>query len=114
MHLEKGDILFHAGEPAFSFYIVKTGLIHLLDSNGEVSRVVGPGDHFGERALLEDRIWRFTARAAEGTILVALGAKVFETIAGTDTSIRELLVKTAAALPAARPIPAPAAGEADI
>ena len=98
-HLEQGDVLFHAGEPTFSFYIVKSGLIDLRNPDGTLSRSVGPGDHFGERALLGDRIWRFTAVAAERSTLVALGAKVFDTITRADTSIRELLVKTASKLP---------------
>jgi NADH:quinone reductase (non-electrogenic) len=98
-HLEPGDVLFHAGEPAFSFYIVKNGRIELRNPDGTVSRSVGPGDHFGERALLGDRIWQFSAVAAERTTLVALGAKVFDTITRVDTSIRELLVKTSSKLP---------------
>lgn len=95
MHLEKGDTLFHAGEPAFSFYIVKSGLVDLRHADGTPSRSVGPGDHFGERALLHDRIWQFTAVAAERTVLVALGANVFDTITRADTTIREFLLRTA-------------------
>jgi NADH dehydrogenase len=101
-HLEPGDVLFNAGEPAFSFYIVKNGLIELRHSDGTLARSVGPGDHFGERALLGDRIWRFTAVASERTTLVALGANVFDTITRADKSIRELLVTTASKLPPAR------------
>ena len=99
MHLEQGDVLFHAGEPTFSFYIVKSGLIDLRNPDGTLARSVGPGDHFGERALLGDRIWRFTAVAAERSTLVALGAKVFDTITRADTSIRDLLGKTASEVP---------------
>ena len=101
-HLEVGDILFHAGEPAFSFYIVKSGMIDLRHADGALARSVGPGDHFGERALLGDRIWQFTAVAAEPTTLVSLGAGVFDTITRADTSIRDLLVKTASKLPRAK------------
>jgi NADH dehydrogenase len=95
MHLEKGDTLFNAGEPAFSFYIVKTGSIQLSSPDGESGRSVGPGDHFGERALLHDRVWQVSAVAAERTVLVALGASVFDTITRADHSIRDLLLKTA-------------------
>ncbi|MEA3212837.1 MAG: hypothetical protein QOE70_5894 [Chthoniobacter sp.] len=105
MHLEAGDRLFHAGEPVFSFYIVKSGKIDLLNPDGSLSRCVLPGDHFGERALLHDRIWRFSAVAAEGTVLVALGASVFDTLVRADTSIRDLLLRTASKLetPAVQP-----------
>ena len=87
MHLEKGDTVFHSGEPAFSFYIVKRGRIDLFDSNGVVKTLTA-GEHFGERALLSDKIWRFTAAAAEPSTLVALDAKVFATISGASRSIR--------------------------
>ena len=115
MHLEKGDVLFTAGDPAFSFYIVKSGSVDLLHPDGSLARTIGLGDHFGERALLHDRIWRFTAVASEGTTLVSLGAKVFDTITRADKSIRELLLNTASKLPpsaaevaaSAPPVPPP-------
>ena len=43
MHLEKGDVLCHAGEPANSFYIVKAGRIELRDATGAVERTLEPG-----------------------------------------------------------------------
>jgi NADH dehydrogenase len=88
MHMEKGDTVFHAGEPALSFYVVKKGHIELHDDDG-VLMTIGPGEHFGERALLHDRKWRFTAIAAEPTILVALEAKVFQAISSASASIHE-------------------------
>jgi NADH dehydrogenase len=36
------------------------------------------GEHFGERALLEDRIWRFDAVASEPTELVSLPSQMFD------------------------------------
>jgi NADH dehydrogenase len=94
MHLEKGDQLFHAGEPALSFYIVKSGRIDLLDENGLV-KSVGAGEHFGERALLHDHIWRFAAVAAEPSTLVALDAKVFQSISTASSSIHHFFEASA-------------------
>ena len=88
VHLEKGDPVFHAGEPALSFYVVKKGRIDLIDGDGPVMSM-GPGEHFGERALLHDRKWRFNAVAAEPTTLVALEAKVFQAISSASSSIHE-------------------------
>jgi NADH dehydrogenase len=88
VHLEKGDPVFHAGEPAMSFYVVKKGRIDLNDGDGPVMSI-GPGEHFGERALLHDRKWRFNAIAAEPTVLVSLEAKVFQAISSASASIRE-------------------------
>lgn len=95
MRLEKGDRLFHTGEPALSFYIVKSGRIDLLDENGLV-KSVGAGEHFGERALLSDRLWRFDAVAAEPSTLVSLDAKVFGTIASASSSIHQFFEQSSA------------------
>ena len=93
-HLEKGDMLFHAGEPATSFYIVKSGRIDLNDENGLV-KSVGPGEHFGERALLHDHVWRFSAVAAEPSTLVALEDKVFLSISSASSSIHSFFESSA-------------------
>ena len=79
MHLEKGDTLFHAGEPAQSFYIVKKGRIELSDAGGVV-KSIREGEFFGERALMSDRVWRFTAVATEPGTLAVLDARAFATI----------------------------------
>ena len=94
VHLEKGDQLFHSGEPAFSFYIVKSGRIDLLDENGFV-KSLSAGEHFGERALLQDNIWRFSAVATEPTTLVALDAATFKAIDGASISMHKLFAKSA-------------------
>jgi NADH dehydrogenase len=95
VHLEKDDIIFHPGEPALSFYMVKQGKIDLLDENGIV-KSLGPGEHFGERALLNDKIWRFKAVAAETSTLVSLEGSAFETISSASESIRAFFQHSAA------------------
>ena len=93
-HLEKGDALFHAGEPALSFYIVKSGRIDLSDEHGLV-KSVGAGEHFGERALLHDHVWRFSAVATEPTTLVSLDANVFLSISSASNSIHQFFAASA-------------------
>jgi len=88
VHLEKGDPVFHSGEPAMSFYVVKKGRINLNDGDGTVMSI-GPGEHFGERALLHDHKWRFNAVAAEPTVLVSLEAKIFQAISSASESIHQ-------------------------
>ncbi|RME73526.1 MAG: CBS domain-containing protein, partial [Verrucomicrobia bacterium] len=94
MHLEAGDVLFRAGEPAFSLYVVRSGRIDLSDEHGVVSSHRA-GDYFGERALLSDRVWRFTATAAEPTALVAIPGSVFRQIVGSGGSLGRLFRKSA-------------------
>ncbi len=93
-HLEAGDVLFSSGEPAFSFYIVKKGCIRLTDTNDETIKDVVSGEFFGERALLADKTWRFTATATEETTLVGLGSEEFKAILENSTTMRQMLQRT--------------------
>ena len=95
IHLEVDDHLYHTGEPAFSLYIVKKGRIQIYDREGTVKEVE-PGEYFGERALLQDGIWRFNARAAEPTRLVSVPAKIFHQIVGESGSLAALFRRSAA------------------
>ena len=94
-HLEAGDVLFNAGEPAFSFYVVKQGRVEVRDNTGGVVRVIGQGGHFGERALMADKVWRFDAVATESTNLVALSDATFQTLVSSSGSFGRLLAKSA-------------------
>lgn len=95
MHLEAGDPLFQAGEPAFSLYAVKSGRIDIVDEDGGIVKSAGAGDHFGERALLEDRFWRFSAVAREPTTLVAIDARTFHKLVGSMESLDRIFKRTA-------------------
>ena len=78
MHLEAGDYVVRAGEPATSFYIVQCGRVEVREPDGAVVRALTNGEHFGERTLLGDRVWRYDAVATEPTELVAMPAGVFD------------------------------------
>ena len=95
IHLEKGDVLFNAGEPAYSFYAVKMGQVDITDENGVIVKAAGAGAHFGERALMEDHIWRYTATAKEPSTLVAIGDRVFQKLIGSIGSLNKLFLKSA-------------------
>jgi NADH:ubiquinone reductase (H+-translocating) len=95
MHLEAGDPLFHPGEPAFSLYAVKWGRVDIVDAKGEIVKSAGPGDYFGERALLEDRVWRFDAIAREPSTLVAIDGRTFEMLVGSIESLDRMFTRSA-------------------
>ena len=114
MHLEPGDKLFRSGEPAQSLYAVKKGRVDITDASGQLVKSAGPGEHFGERALLGDGVWRFDAIAREPSELVAIDGDTFKTlvksIGSLDTLFRstaqqyhlpEEIQQTVAAIPAA-------------
>jgi len=93
MHLEEGDVLYRPGEPAFSFYIVKEGEIELFDGEGKIVRTLGGGEHFGDKALLEGKVWIYKAVAKKSTTLVALSERVFHQLVAASGSIRNVFGK---------------------
>ncbi len=95
VHLEAGDPLFLSGEPAYSFYAVKSGRIDITDENGDLVKAVTAGEHFGERALLGDHIWRYNATAKESSTLVTISEKVFQKLVGSIGSLNKLFLRTA-------------------
>ncbi|MDB6123513.1 MAG: copper transporter [Pedosphaera sp.] len=92
MHLEKGDVIFHAGEPAFSYYIIKQGRVDLFDGDRRF-KTLREGEHFGERALLGDGKWHFSAIAAEPTTLVSVSREAFDTFYNSSQTFRDWLEK---------------------
>jgi NADH:ubiquinone reductase (H+-translocating) len=87
MRVEKGDVLCHAGEPAFSFYIVKAGLVELRNASGAVERTMTPGRHFGKSTVLHDLTWPYTAVAAEPSEVMAIGAQTLKAIRNTRMTL---------------------------
>ena len=94
VYLEKGNVLFNPGEPAFSFYVVKTGHIDIVDGD-ELIKTIRSGEYFGERALFDDETWRFQAIAREPTTLIALSSGEFKAVMGTSTYFQRLLKRSA-------------------
>jgi NADH:ubiquinone reductase (H+-translocating) len=92
-HLEPGDPLFHHGEPAYSFYAVQSGRVDITDKNGDIVKSATAGDHFGERALMEDHVWRYDATAKEPSTLVAISDRTFQKLLVID-SFKKLLLRT--------------------
>ncbi|MEZ5384038.1 MAG: FAD-dependent oxidoreductase [Prosthecobacter sp.] len=95
MHLEAGDSLFRCGEPAQSLYAVKKGCVDITDAQGQLVKAAGTGEHFGERALMGDGIWRFDATAREPSELVAIDGGTFKTLVKSIGSLEALFKSTA-------------------
>lgn len=79
VHLEKGDPIYHIGDGAFSFYLIERGQVEVDDHCG-AARKIGPGEHFGERELLQKTARQFDATALESTTLLALDKTTFEAL----------------------------------
>ena len=60
---EPGQRIFDAGDNADKLYIIKSGSVDLIGGNGQVFAQVGPGQSFGEQAILAGGIRAAGAQA---------------------------------------------------
>jgi CRP/FNR family cyclic AMP-dependent transcriptional regulator len=82
-HVEGGEDVVSEGEPATEMFIVIGGELEVLkssrDGTSEVRvAVFGPGDWFGEMAILDVQPRSATVRAVAPTMLLKMGAKEVE------------------------------------
>jgi CRP-like cAMP-binding protein/KaiC/GvpD/RAD55 family RecA-like ATPase len=77
----KGEIIFHKGDSGSTFHIINSGVVKLTIPSEEAEDVflahLGPGDFFGELALLDDRPRSATATARDSTETLALERQDF-------------------------------------
>ena len=71
-----GETIFRQGDHGDRFYIVDSGEVE-IEIDGREANVLGPGEHFGEIALLRDISRTATARARRETQLYALERDAF-------------------------------------
>ncbi len=95
--IDKGEVLFHRGDPASNFYFLDTGLVelNLISATGEkkVLEVVGPGRTFAEAvAFMRERKYPVTAEAIEGSKLCQIPTSVYvDLIYGNPDACMRLL-----------------------
>jgi CRP-like cAMP-binding protein len=77
-----GEIIIRQGEPGERFYVVRSGAVRIERGGQELARL-GPGEAFGEIALLLDVPRTATVIALEPTVLVALEAHDFRDVLAT-------------------------------
>jgi MFS family permease len=74
--VESEDVLFRRGDPGDLFYVVERGEVE-IDVEGKPPVRAGPGDYFGELALLRDFPRTGTATARTSASLFALDGPTF-------------------------------------
>ena len=96
-HYRPGDFIFVEGEPAMSFYMIEQGEVDVLqrDATGQpqLMAVLGPGEFFGEIALLDGTVRIGSVRARAAVEVLVMGKEVFSQISGALTPFRKLVAQ---------------------
>ncbi|MHB8876329.1 MAG: cyclic nucleotide-binding domain-containing protein [Myxococcaceae bacterium] len=91
-----GETLVKKGERGDLFYLVGAGQVEVLDDAGAQVGVLGPGDHFGEVALLTDGPRTATVRALTDATLLTLPKDAFVEGIAADLRLSEGIERLAA------------------
>lgn len=86
--LDKGELLFHRGDPSHGFYFVVSGQIKLAVSspqgNEKVVEIIGAMQSFGEAVMLMDRPYPVFAEALVTTHLLHIGQRIVSELIDQD------------------------------
>ena len=91
-----GDYIFRQGDAAAEFFMIEEGEVEVLqitESTADVVAVLGPGDFFGEAALLTDTPRNASVRARTDVEVVVLGRSIFSQISLALTPLRDAVAK---------------------
>jgi CRP/FNR family transcriptional regulator len=97
-----GEAIFHAEDPGDALFVVADGAVRIVvpsaDGAGEaILAVVGPGEAFGELAVLDGAPRSTDAVAAAPTRLVAVGREALLRLVDEDPDFRRALLVSIAA-----------------
>ncbi len=97
-----GTILFEENDPGSRMFVIRAGRVRIYRKVGDTEIVLaflGPGDFFGEMALLESLPRSATAQTVEATRLVEVDAATFgEMVRGNNEVAVRMMRKLAARL----------------
>ena len=82
-----GKVVMRQGDTGHEFFVLVDGSVG-IDRNGTRIRDLGPGDHFGEIALLSEGPRTATATAETPTKLLVLGHREFHSLMSQYPSIQ--------------------------
>ena len=92
----EGDTIVAEGDDgAVNFYLITAGEAVVSVGGKEVGRL-GPGDYFGETALLKSRPRAATVTAAERLEMLAISGWNFSQLLAVDADIRDAIERAAA------------------
>ncbi len=95
-----GTVLFEEHDPGSRMYVIRRGRVRIYRKSGEnemVLAILGPGEFFGEMALLEDLPRSANAQAVEECELIEVEASTFAQMLKTSPEIAVRMMRRLAA-----------------
>lgn len=91
-----GTILFQEGEPGDTMFVLQTGRVRIFKAGREGQKtlaILGPGEFFGEMAILNDKPRTASAEVVDHARLLVIDRKTFETMVVSNVEIAVRLIK---------------------
>ncbi|MBC6436999.1 MAG: cyclic nucleotide-binding/CBS domain-containing protein [Rhodobacteraceae bacterium] len=74
------EVIFSPGMPQCALYLIAAGRVDITDASGALLSILGPGNSFGERGLMQGGTASTTATASEDSTLITIPAGVFHNL----------------------------------
>jgi CRP-like cAMP-binding protein len=91
-----GTVLFREGEAGQHMFVIQSGRVRITKDLAAGSRtlaILGPGEFFGEMAILNEKARTATAEVTEDARLLVLDGRTFEAMVVGNTEIAIRLIK---------------------
>lgn len=92
----RGSVLFREGEPGSEMYVIQRGQVRISKRVGEVEKVLstlGPGEFFGEMAVLSGKPRSATATCTEDARLLVVDGRTFEGMLRASSEIAVRMIR---------------------
>jgi CRP/FNR family transcriptional regulator, cyclic AMP receptor protein len=95
-HFTTGEVLFREGEPGDVMYVLHTGAVKITKRVADEEKaiaVLGPGEFFGEMAILNDKPRTASATVVEDAECLVIDGRRLEAMVANSTEIALRLIK---------------------
>ncbi len=100
IHVARGDILFHEGEPGDSLYVIRSGAVKLglrsSDGRENLLAILGPGELLGELSLFDPGMRTATATVISDAVVLQMGHDELARWLATTPAVAEHLLRSLA------------------
>src|SRR5688500_8593387 len=94
--IPRGTVLFREGDPGKEMYVVQSGKVAISKKVRDVEKILatlGPGEFFGEMAIISNKPRNATATVADDARLLVIDPKTFESMIRGNSEIAVRMIK---------------------